>query len=95
MKVFKILEGAVANVTTDSFVMPVDASKSKDEMLVQIDIPGTATVAIEGRLHSDLPWVEILSVAAGGLYPLAFMPHTRVVLSGWASGATSAYVGWF
>jgi len=63
------------------------AYRGHPEAVVQIEISGTATVQILGRLDGDFTPVEVIAaVTANTLQPIAYMPFLRATVSGYASG---------
>lgn len=59
-----------------------------DTGLVQIDISGAATVQIQGRLASDLDWIDLLDAdaTASTLKVIAACPEMRANVSAYTSG---------
>lgn len=51
---------------------------SKDDFVLQVVISGTATVALEGRVSPDLPWVQIDSLTSSAVNVYARVPQIRV-----------------
>lgn len=93
MKYKTLLGGVSANGSGTAVELP-RRGQGQDEALVQVEITGTATVAIEGRLNDSLSWVSLTSVSANGLVPVAFVPHLRATVSGYSSGTVTAQVGY-
>jgi len=63
----------------------------KDELTVQVVISAAATVSVKGRLSADAPWVELISITADSIQPLALVSYLRFDVSG-NTGVVDAYV---
>jgi len=78
---------AAAAVTTDTntdFTVP--NAYDHPEMFIQIEISGTFTIQILGKLHADASYVELIAAGTVNLIqPVAYMPLIRVTSSGGAS----------
>jgi len=70
------------------------APRGSDEMVVQVEITGTATVDIEGRLNDNLPWVQLNQVTASAIVPLAACPQVRVNVTAYTSGIVNSEVAY-
>jgi hypothetical protein len=57
----------------------------------QAEITGTCDVTLQGRVASDAPWVDIVTLSATGLKVVAIFPQLRVVTT-WTDGEASAWV---
>ena len=66
------------------------------KMLVQIEVKGTATVQIQGRVARDAPWVNIgASHAMSGLMHFDPVQFLRAVTSGMTgTSSVSAWAVW-
>lgn len=85
MQVLTITNGDNANGNYDLSLMPT--YRGHPEAVVQIEISGTATVQILGRLGSDFSFVEVIAaVTANTLQPISFIPDLRATVSGYSSG---------
>ncbi len=91
MQVITIADAIVADTNTD-FELP--SAYNHPEAFVQIEISGTFTVQVLGKLHADATYVELIAaVTANTIQPVAYMPFLRVTTSGGASTPIcSAYV---
>ena len=88
------LASAASNASTyPQVVLPLGAPK--DEMLVQINVAGQATVTLDGRLNSAMPWTVGITSArtASEIIPIAYVPMIRCVVS--AASAASVDVALF
>jgi hypothetical protein len=84
MQVITIASAIVADTNTD-FEFP-NAYGPHPEAFVQIEISGTYTIQILGKLHPDASYVELVAaVTANTIQPVAYMPFMRVTSSGGAS----------
>lgn len=82
-QVITIADAVVADTNTD-FVLPV--AYDHPEAFIQIQISGTFTVQILGKLHSAASYVELVpAVTVNTIQPVAYMPFLRVTTSGGAS----------
>jgi hypothetical protein len=61
--------------------------------LCQIDIGGSGTYQIEGRLHPSANWVELLDadVTANALVAIASVGYIRLVGKSGSSGVANLY----
>lgn len=84
MQVLTIADAITADTNTD-IVLP-NAYGPHPEAFIQIEISGTFTVQILGRLHPDATFLELVAaVTADTIQPVAYMPEMRVTTSGGAS----------
>ena len=82
-EVTAIVENESTDTTSDAVEIPKEFSRGSDELLVQIDITGVGSVALEGRVSDKAAWVTIFdSKVASELIPIAWVPFLRVVTSG-------------
>ena len=85
MQVIPIVEATVADENND-YEFPNRAYDQHPEMLLQVEISGTFTVQILGKLHEDASYVELVAAAtASYIQPTVYMPFIRVTTSGGAS----------
>jgi hypothetical protein len=85
MQVLTIADAVVADTNTD-YELPVDSYDQHPEAFLQVEISGTFTVQILGKLHADASYVELVAAAtANYIQPVAIMPYLRVTTSGGAS----------
>jgi len=91
MQVVTIADAVVADTNTDFRLPP---AYKHPEAFLQVEISGTFTVQILGKLHADASYVELVAAAtANYIQPIAYMPFLRVTTSGGASTPIcSAYV---
>lgn len=80
MRSTKVLTGAGTLIETFQ-----PKTKYNEDGIVQIQIGGTATVSISGRLSPTAPWVDIdldgsgtTSVTASGYYNIPLFPQMRI-----------------
>jgi len=55
--------------------------------IVQVNIPGAATVSLRGRLSRNMPWTEITSFTSSGATRVSLMSQMLVVISGHSGDA--------
>lgn len=60
--------------------------------IVQFEITGTATVALEGRCTPLAPWVVIASFTASGAQAIAQFPQMRGNVTAYTNGAISGWL---
>lgn len=85
MQVITIADAVTADTNTD-FELPVGSYDEQPEAFLQVEISGTFTVQILGKLHADASYVELVAAAtANYIQPVAYMPYLRVTTSGGAS----------
>ena len=85
MQVITVASAVVADTNTDIELPPVPYDQHP-EMLLQVEISGTFTVQILGKLHADASYVELVAAAtANYIQPTVYMPYIRVTTSGGAS----------
>lgn len=65
--------------------------RAKGTTLVQIDITGTLTVSLQGRLHEDAAWQELASYTASDIDELVLPPYTQVVTTNAASATLNMW----
>lgn len=84
MQVITIVDATVADENND-FEFP-SAYAEHAEAFLQVEISGTFTCQILGKLHADASYVELVAAAtANYIQPVAYMPFLRVTTSGGAS----------
>ena len=67
-----------ASGTGDTF--PVSRRSRDEYRLVQVDISaGTPNVTIQGRVATDMPWVEVIVYTASGADAVAMFPEMRAI----------------
>ncbi len=82
-QVIPIADAVTADTNTD-FELPL--AYDHPEAFIQIEISGTFTCQILGKLHADASYVELVAaVTANTIQPVTFMPFIRVTTSGGAS----------
>ena len=85
MQVITIVDATVADENTD-FQLPPHAYNEHPEMLFQIEISGTFTCQVLGKLHADASYVELIAAGTVNLIqPTVYMPFIRITTSGGAS----------
>ena len=85
MQVITIANAIVADTDTD-IELPAGPYDEQPEAFIQVEISGTFTVQILGKLHADASYVELVAAAtANYIQPVAYMPFIRVTTSGGAS----------
>lgn len=83
----------ILNITDNSTQGPINIRKSDDldELTIQVSISAAATVSVQGRLSNDAPWVELISITADALQPIAMVPYLQFVITA-NTGSVSMYV---
>lgn len=77
---------ADAVITDANFDFEFPLAYDHPEAFIQIEISGTYTIQILGRLHIAASFVELVpAVTVNTIQPVAFMPFMRVTASGGAS----------
>ena len=85
MQVLTLADAIVADTNTD-YEMPAGSYDDQPEMFLQVEISGTFTIQILGKLHADASYVELVAAAtANYIQPVAYMPYIRITSSGGAS----------
>ena len=85
MQVITIVDATVADGNTD-LELPPQSYDDHPEAFIQVEISGTFTVQILGKLHADASYVELIAAAtANAITPVTYMPFIRVTTSGGAS----------
>jgi hypothetical protein len=85
MQVITIVDAVVADTNTD-YELPVDSYDYHPEAFFQIEVSGTFTVQVLGKLHPDASYVELIAAGTVDLIqPVAIMPFIRVTTSGGAA----------
>lgn len=87
----KILDGVQA-VGSSAVYTVTEGARGRDDMLVQVDIGGVATVKIECRVHEDMNWIEYAELTASAITPIARPTQIRVRVSAWTSGTVNAAI---
>ncbi len=91
MQVNLIVEGAAAN-GSHTLTLP-RGYKGQNEAVVQIEITGTATVTVNGRIQPDFSFSEVIpAVTVDTLQPISYIPELEVVISGYSSGTITVGV---
>lgn len=58
--------------------------------IFQVDISGTATVVLEGRISPQMTWATIDTYTASGAGRISLFPHMRARVSAYTSGTIRA-----
>jgi len=91
MQVITIADAVAANGNSD-LILPVSYS-GHPEAIVQVEITGTATVQILGRIDGDFSFVEVVAASSvDALQPISYFPELRATVSGWSSGTVTVKV---
>lgn len=88
MQVIQLMSGETSAVAGSTSTVP--SSDHRDFILTQIEITGTATVEIQGRLNSDYSWIPIHTATASESKLIARYPQMRAEVTAFTSGACSA-----
>lgn len=92
----KYLDGVSATTTSPTFTVQDVALEHRDAyVLAQVEITGTATVQIQGRLSSDYSWVpltETADITADGVFQVIACPEMRFEVTAYTSGTVTAGV---
>jgi hypothetical protein len=93
MQVITIADAITANTNTD-IELPPKAYDMHPEMFIQVEISGTFSVQVLGKLHESASYVELVAAASANyIQPVVYMPFIRITTSGGASTPVcSAYV---
>jgi len=84
MQVITLADAIVADTNTDIELPP--AYSDHAEAFIQVEISGTFTAQILGKLHADASYVELVAEAtANYIQPVTYMPFIRLTTSGGAS----------
>lgn len=67
----------------------LDRVSERDEISIQVAFTGTASVKVYGRLHADLPWIEVLDVSVAGIYPISRVTWLYAEVATHSSGTVS------
>ncbi len=82
-EVITVVDATVAN-ETNNYTLPL--AYDHEEMIVQIEISGTFTVQVLGKLHADAAYIELIAEGTiNVLQPLAYMRYLSIVTSGGAA----------
>lgn len=83
----------ILNVTTNGPQGPINILKSDDldELTIQVSVSAVATVSVQGRLSNGAPWMELVSITADSIQPIAMVPYLLFVITG-NTGSVSMYV---
>jgi len=85
MQVLTLADAIVADTNTD-IELPAAPYDRHPEAFIQIEISGTFTAQVLGKLHADASYVELVAAAtANYIQPVAYMPYIRLTTSGGAS----------
>ena len=101
MNVLPLLTNAAATtsapLSTDDgvfLVNPINAADGRDEFIVQVDLSGTATVRLFGKLGSGRQWVQLgPDITASGAYAFARFPQVTAQVSAFTSGTVNVLAG--
>ena len=81
----KIVSAVVADTDTD-VELPSGSYDIHPEAFLQVQISGTFTVQVLGKLHADAAYVELVAATtANYIQPVAYMPFLRFTTSGGAA----------
>lgn len=84
MQTIVIVDATVADENNDFELPP--AYSEHAEAFIQIEISGTFSCQVLGKLHPDASYVELIAaVTANTIQPITYMPFLRVTTSGGAS----------
>jgi len=82
-QVVLVVDAKTDDANTD-YTMPV--AYMHPEAFIQVEISGTFTVQVLGKLAAAAPYVELIAAAtANYIQPIAYMPFIRITRSGGAS----------
>jgi len=93
MQVITAADAVVTDTNTD-IRLPPQTYDDNPEAFIQVEISGTFTVQILGKLHADASYVELVAAAtANYIQPITYMPFIRVTTSsGSSTPIASVYV---
>lgn len=84
-----------ANISTNTSTTPVNIPTSirraAPQRVLQVDITGTMTVAVEGRLSPSVSWTTLFSTSASAVTLVGLMAQMRIVTTN-AAGTASVYL---
>ena len=81
------LAGNRAEADATPFQKHIQDNKNSEYGIVQVSIPGAATISIRGRLSRNMPWTEITSFTSSGATRVSLMSHMLATVSGHSAGA--------
>lgn len=84
------MASAVAATGAQAAVTP--PYKGNAEAVFQVEITGTATVDLEGRVSPSAPWVMIHQSTASEIKAVVPVPEMRVNVTAYTSGAVNAWL---
>lgn len=100
-KVFNALSVGTSG-TTDSAIVKCGMQNDEDGLLqVSITSTGaTATLKVQGRIHSDAPWVDLkldavnTTTTASGYWLIPVFPEMRASVTGSGASGTATVNAW-
>lgn len=92
MSVTKILDGVTSVLEGPVFQFKEDGVHN-ETCQVQVEITGTATVLVMGRLDPTAPWVPILAFTESGIQQVATCPEMYAFVAVYTDGAVNVWVG--
>jgi len=75
----------------DDAIITLNGIQGKDELTVQVSISASAVVSVKGRLSAAAAWVELVSLTASAIQPLALVTQLKFDVSG-NNGTVDVYV---
>jgi len=85
-----ILLDDVAAVTSNNIKNVSDQMGASMERVLQVEIEGTATVEVYGRMSSSFTWQLLKTYTASGADIVGAFPQMKADISAWTSGNVSA-----
>jgi len=83
MEVITVVDATVDDETND---VTLPTAYEHSEMIIQVEISGTFTVQVLGKIHASATYIELIAEGTVNvLQPLAYMPYIRVITSGGAA----------
>lgn len=80
-----------ATAPGESASISLRTARSRDEVLVQVDITGgTATVQLHGRASKRLPFLLLTSTSVSAIIPVARMAELKAVITAIAGATVNA-----
>ncbi len=87
-----ILSGAFTDGEDGGVWYPDLSSSTNGEVVVQTEIIGTLTIAIEGRVNRWSPWVSLATANSSAVNSVTAMPEMRARISAYTAGWGSAWL---
>jgi hypothetical protein len=80
-----------ANTALSQIVALQNLGIGRDEASLQVDITGTATVVVRGRLSNSAAWQDLKTITASDLQPVYRVPYLQLEITA-NTGSVSAFI---